>query len=167
MRSFTDSTGERWEINVTLGTRELLKNRCNVDIVAESGSSVSDLINALIFDFAKFADLMFVILEKQREDKGISPQELAARFDGATVDNAQQAAVEAFCDFFLQSRRCHRSTALRESLELLTMAVDKATEEVKEKSQTVKSSIAISGNLQELSDSIQDRSPIASCGVST
>ena len=155
MQCFRDGTGQVWDINITLGTRELIRARCGFDFVAESGAGAEDLIKSLIFDLEKFVDLLFVVIEKQRLALKIEPQELADRLDGATLDSAQTAMLAAFCDFFRQSRRCHRSTALRETMATAEKMLALAENEAVTRSKQVQSLIDTSTSLRELSESFQ------------
>lgn len=167
MQCFKDSTGQAWDINITIGTRELIRTRCGFDFVAESGAGAEDLIKSLIFDLEKFVDLLFVVLEKQRVALKIEPQELADRLDGATLDSAQTAMLAAFCDFFHQSRRCHRSTALRETMATAEKMLTLAEAEAVTRSRQVQSLIDTCGSLRELSESFPTISHTGNSGGST
>lgn len=146
MRSFKDATGDLWEFSITLGLRQKIISRLGFDFVSEAGKDVGELIQSLVFDLGRFLDILEIALEPKMQERGIDLQGLADRLDGEALDRAQVAVVEGFCDFFRQSRRCHRETALRESLNNLTAAVETVSTKIEQSGKEFRTLIESSTN---------------------
>lgn len=98
MAQFKDSQGRVWDVELNLGQAMRLK--------AQVGVSVTDLyrdglkpLAALLLDWLKFVDVLYVLCAKQAEERQLSQEDFAGGLGGDTLADAADAFVEAFCFF--------------------------------------------------------------------
>lgn len=125
MASFTDSTGEEWQLHIDIPTARRVKRETGVDIVNVSKPAFSDL-----GDILTLVDVLSVILTPQIEEAGLTEHDFACRLAGDAIEDAANALIAAIIEFFpsrqrdLLTRVSERAEAMRTQAELM------ATEEL-------------------------------------
>src|SRR5689334_7706112 len=127
-KTFEDTQKRKWTIAITWGTFARVKDRTGVDldaVVPKKGAKKEDNELAieryldLIYSSTDFPAVLFVILESQMQQQGVSPTDLAEAFDDATVDAATKAFHQAIADFI-------RDPQLRKPFQKIMLGVEKA-----------------------------------------
>ncbi len=161
MAKFTDHTGFDWHLRLTVGDVSDVKRetRVNLGLAAKDAAWVE----AVFSDPAKLVEILYVLCEPQCKAAGLSPEDFARRFDGATLEAAGQALAEAVADFFPRSAVAQ---ALRRNLAKVMAAADaKAVAEIErtaEKLTSAKSTASPSPtNSPASAESTPDPSPSA------
>lgn len=114
MKTFKDRHGNEWEIDLSLGACERVRDRAGVDL--------TDIVSTQA-TFAKLADpfvlgsVLWVLCERQADKRGIGPEEFRDCFNGDTVHAASEALIDETV-FFCRA-------PMRPAMQL---AVDKARE---------------------------------------
>lgn len=93
---FTDTEGRSWHLAFNFGNARSIKD--------EVGFDVSDLqdgraFSLLAFDHRRFAQLLWMLCEKQADRAAVDEQSFAEGFGGDVIDAAMQALEEAVVNF--------------------------------------------------------------------
>lgn len=104
MRSFTDSQGERWAIDLSVADLLALKTELNINLLDNPESLPESL--------GGFVDLLSVILAEQIDKRGLDAVGFARRLSGGVLNDAIECFMGELTDFFLQLQRS-RGLALK------------------------------------------------------
>lgn len=123
MSTFSDSLGKSWSLGLTVGLLREIRSKAGVDLGKAFTSEES--LNQILFGEAdSLVKVLWVVCEKQAQERGVSPEQFAYLFDGASIERATEALLSAVADFFPRSRI---GRALKDKLkEILTEAEDQA-----------------------------------------
>jgi len=105
MPTFNDTDGVAWNVVVTLGTLEDIRERLSVNILdnpSEMPTSIRDMVN-----------LIWICVEEQANRIGISPREFGRRLDGDSIEAGIEAFMESYSDFFCRLQPA-RGEAIKE-----------------------------------------------------
>ena len=129
MREFTDTTGRKWRIALTLGSAMQVKSALEVDLLApEAGDP--PLLTRLATDEFLLGKVILCLLSGQFEACQMTEADVLASFDGATLLAAQEAFFGDLTDFFQSRGRLDRAAAVRKQSALMQAAIQQATAEV-------------------------------------
>lgn len=93
MRTFTDSKGTQWRLNVTLGTLE--------DIQTEMGLNLLDEPEAIPSEPRKIAGVLWVTCMEQALEMKIGPKDFGRRLGGEVLKDAYDLWMKEYSDFFV------------------------------------------------------------------
>lgn len=99
MASFKDADNREWKLRLTVGLLGDVKRDAGVDLGAAIKSPQS-LAEILYTDPADLVKVLWVCVESQAKEAGVSPEEFGHAFDGPTIEKAGEALLEAVADFF-------------------------------------------------------------------
>lgn len=139
MAKFIDKKGREWEVDITFGDLEKIKDVCGVDLTL--GIDAAQLAQTVFGNPASFGKMMFVLVEDQANEKGVSPEEFAKGFNLATIESATAAFLESFTNFFLRSPAA-AAKAIEKLGKAREMASNAATELMEAEAEKVLSSLA-------------------------
>ena len=108
MPTFNDTDGVAWNVVVTLGTLEDIRERLSVNILdnpSEMPTSIRDMVN-----------LIWICVEEQANRIGISPREFGRRLDGDAIEAGIEAFMESYSDFFCRLQPAPVRTCASEPL---------------------------------------------------
>lgn len=103
MRTFRDSEGTEWEIRVNVYAVKSLRTALDLDLL----SLIKDRMHGfgeLMQDYPRFVDMLFVLCREQCNSRQLSDEDFARRLGGDALDNAAQAFVAEYADFFPDPR---------------------------------------------------------------
>ena len=103
MKSFTDTKGQVWDIDITIGPARRVKSRLGVDLNTVIDNKAAGLVE-LLTDPYRLVDVLFVLCEAQAVQRQISDQDFADVIGGDVLEAAANAFVEALIDFFPHAR---------------------------------------------------------------
>ncbi len=124
MKFFKDKENREWKISITLDTVETLRESLKVDLLDPTGQSIERLGDDLFL----LGRTLWMLCEKQADERKITPEQFAEAVAGDPFDSALLAVTEAVTDFFPQRKRLLLQRAngkfqtLREKAEQLAMA---------------------------------------------
>ena len=116
MKSFTDRNGESWDLDLNIGAAMRLKSRLDIDIenaVTFDKSNNPDnvsLLEKIAEDSILLFNIIFVLCEKQIQDRHLTQEQFAERFTGDTIEQATDALLDELVNF---SRPAKRKVLLR------------------------------------------------------
>ena len=131
MQRFTDAAGREWEIVVNGWTLKQVREKTGTMLTSLVEENCQLLIE-LHRDPILLADILWVLVEEQAGNAGITVRQFADAFEGDSVLSARNALIEATIDFFDDPEtRAATREVLRKATEiaklLRTGAVDKIT----------------------------------------
>ena len=116
MKSFTDKNGDSWDLDLNVGAAMRLNSRLNINIEnavrfdqANRPEDVS-LLEQIAEDSFLLFNIIFVLCEKQVQDRNLTQEDFAARFTGDTIEAATDALLDEIVNF---SRPAKRKILLR------------------------------------------------------
>lgn len=112
MAKFTDHTECEWRVLLTYGSAKRVKEATGVNL-ALAGQGAVEWVDALFNDPGVLVGVLWELCAEQAQRANVTPEQFGERFDGATLDAAGNALLEAVADFFPRSRIAQ---ALREKL---------------------------------------------------
>ena len=110
MHTFKDRNGLEWVIDVNVDALRRIKTALQIDLM----ELVSDekFIDRLTGDPILLVDLLFVICQAQAAERNISDQQFGRAMGGDSIEQATQALLEDFVDFFPSRKRMILRAAL-------------------------------------------------------
>lgn len=159
MRTFKDSLGRDWIIEVNYSAKQRVKAACDLDLF---DLAVFQKIGA---DPTLLIDVIFGLCKPEIEKRGVTAEQFVDSLVGDAIEQASDALLQEIIDFFPSSRR----TTLRKVLETAQQVQAKAVAHIDEKlnsgellKQLEKTLIPQSGAAPESSASIPAPSPSVS-----
>lgn len=128
MKTFTDKTGKKWTIDITIGTIKRIKGACNIDLL-QLDAGDPPLISRLLDDELLLGEVIAACISDQFGEQETADTVLAA-FDGRTVHVAADAFFGDLQDFFRARGRLDRATAIEKIRELMTEVTRSVTEQL-------------------------------------
>jgi hypothetical protein len=123
---FKDFIAQEWMLRLTVGDVADVARETGVNL-ALAGKD-ADWVELLFGQPERLVSVLWCLCETQAKGLGLSPEDFARRFDGATLEAAGNALAEAISGFFPRSRI---ATAIREGLPKVMAAADlKAVREI-------------------------------------
>lgn len=140
MRSFIDILGDEWNISINLGEMRRMEERAKFYNLGVAVTAPEDVITRIQDPFA-LADLLFVAVEPQAEERGIGSKEFGFRLAGDVIAAAKKAFTEEYADFFPNESQRAKVRALAKSAdrigqEVLSRSIDRretALDEIKDR----------------------------------
>ncbi len=119
VKQFTDSNGRDWSISITISQVKKLRDRCDVDLVADN---LGETLQQLGSDPVALCDCIYNLCEDQIEKAGLSPEQFGEALAGDSIDAATDAFLDALVEFTPKKKRA----ILRGVLNKLHQAEDRA-----------------------------------------
>lgn len=104
MATFTDNAGDEWRVAFTFGLLDRIKAEAGFDLAAAMEDH--EKLAGLLFKGLgrPLVEALYVACADQVEERGLTPEDWAHRFDGPAVERATVAVLEAVADFFPRTR---------------------------------------------------------------
>jgi hypothetical protein len=135
MREFRDDQGRPWQVALTVASALRVRDNVTVDVVdEESGerkavpfdmvdaANISQTFQVLRSQYAKIGEILYALLTKQVEAKGLSREDFLDGLRGDSLDAATKALEQELVDFFPQR--------LRKMIGLLASKMDEVANEM-------------------------------------
>jgi hypothetical protein len=121
MATFRDADNREWKLRLTVGLLGDVKRDADVDLGAaiKTPQSMAEILYA---DPANLVRVLWVMVEKQAREAGVTPEEFGHAFDGEAIERAGEALLEAVADFFPRSAIARK---IRSELPKLLEAADR------------------------------------------
>jgi hypothetical protein len=104
MQAFKDTAGRTWEITINVATVRRVRGSCLkldlMKLVDDGAKGLTDLLN----DIVAFVDLLYVLCQPQADQLGVTDIQFGESMGGDSLDQAADAFMKEFIDFFPQKK---------------------------------------------------------------
>jgi len=128
VRTFKDSKGRDWKVEVNVAAVKRIKDLADIDLIDSNEGAV---FHRLAEDPIALCDVIYAVCKPQADADGITDEEFGSAMGGDVIDAATEAFLEELIDFFPSRRRPIHKKALAKYRKLEGMALasaDKALE---------------------------------------
>jgi hypothetical protein len=129
MRQFKDTEGRTWDVAVNIATINRVQDALKVNLLDLVEEEAAGLI-ALVKDLRRFFDVLWVLCQRQAEERKIGDLEWAAAMGGDVIVDAQQAFMEALAHFFPKLKREAMLKAIAASVQMTAKMRDEKLAEL-------------------------------------
>lgn len=123
MKSFNDSTGRAWSVQVNVAAIKRVRDLAGVDLLAVLEG---DLLQRLSEDPVLLVDVIYALLRPQANAAGVSDVQFGEAMAGEAIDQATAALLEELVSFFPLARRRILQAAVAKMRSLQEALVDTA-----------------------------------------
>jgi len=124
MKTFTDSAGRTWTINLNIDAAKRVRNLLDVNLLEPEGGE-PPLLTRLGTDEILLCDVIYCLIKPQADQQGVSDEQFGQALGGEAILAAQQALYEELIDFFHQRHRPDRARAVQAQMKMINLAVAK------------------------------------------
>lgn len=110
MHLFKDREAREWTVDISVDAIRRVKSLAKVDLMELLSEGA--FIDKLIADPCLLVDILYVVCKPQADSRGVSDEQFGAAMGGDSLDDATQALLEDFCDFFPSRKRAILRLAL-------------------------------------------------------
>jgi hypothetical protein len=97
MPSFSDTSGDQWQVRVTLGAVQRCRDIASVDLLTVVGG---EGFAEFIADPVKAASALYAVVKPEADRRGIGLDAFLDRLSGDAIQCARDALMDAIVDFF-------------------------------------------------------------------
>ena len=137
MRSFKDSEGRSWDINLNIATLKRVKNADidhgrGVDLLNldTAEKNESPLVTRLAMDIALLCDVIYVCIQPQAVKREINDEQFGEALGGEVIVKARTAFFEELADFFQSVGRKELVRAIKMQEILIASVIEKADQKL-------------------------------------
>lgn len=110
MRTFKDNQGRSWEIALNVYEMKRIRGVLGIDLVNvialdKDGDVKVDLIDRIANDPCLLVDILWVIVEAQAKEDGVSDIDFGSSLAGEAIESATKAFLDELVDFFPGAKR--------------------------------------------------------------
>ena len=127
-KTFKDAAGRTWTVEITVDTIKRVRTVLDTDLL---DAAAGDLLRDLALDPVRVVDILYVILEEQTKDQGVSDTDFGKAMDGDVIDAAVDSFLDALINFFPRRQRA----IMREVLDKATLLQDRVLAAVQKRTQ--------------------------------
>ena len=133
MRNFKDNRGRSWQIALNVYEMKRVRAILGVDLVnvialGKDGKVQVDLIDRIANDPCLLVDILWVLVEAEAKEQGVSDVDFGSSLAGAAIEEATKAFLDELVDFFPGARRLFLKKAVevsRQYAEEMTAVLEK------------------------------------------
>lgn len=103
MRTFTDSAGRAWNLELTISAAKRIKSLCSVDLT-DLQAGEPPLLFRLEKDVVLLMDVIFALVKPQADAQGVSDEQFGQAMNGPAAGAAADAFWQELTDFFRLAR---------------------------------------------------------------
>ena len=156
MRSFRDTKGRTWKVELNVRQMKRVRDALGVDLVnvieaRRDGTVAADTLERVANDPVLLADILWVLCEGEAKPAGVTDDDFGSALAGDAISEATRAFLDELVDFFPGARRL-----------FLRKAVDLARKCESEGEAALKAALESPGLAERLKTSLP--SPAASPG---
>lgn len=110
MRSFKDNQGRSWQIALNVYEMKRIRALLGIDLVNvitldKDGAVKVDLVDRIANDPCLLVDILWVLVESQAKEEGVSDVDFGCSLAGKSIEEATQAFLDELVDFFPGAKR--------------------------------------------------------------
>lgn len=137
MRSFKDNQGRSWQIALNVYEMKRIRAILGVDLVNvitldKAGDIKVDLVDRIANDPCLLVDILWVIVEDQAKEEGVSDVDFGSSLAGESITGATEAFLDELVDFFPGAKRLFLRKAVAVSRKYggeMLLALEKALDD--------------------------------------
>ena len=137
MKVFKDNQGREWQIALNVYEMKRIRAVLGVDLVNvitldKDGTVKVDLVDRIANDPCLLVDILWVLVETQAKDEGVSDVDFGSSLAGEAITAATSAFLDELVDFFPGAKRLFLKKAVELSRKFggeMTEALGKALED--------------------------------------
>lgn len=129
MQSFKNMSGKNYSVNMTMGLRNVIKAKLDIDVL-ELADNDFELLQTIGNDMPLMGELILVAFVPDAYDDQDKMAAFFDQVDGTTLEAAFKALLEAVADFFPKSKGDALRTILGKMFELEEAATKQITEQL-------------------------------------
>jgi len=149
MRTFTDSSGQAWRVELTYGVLVEIRAELGIDLLKpdiEIGTVEAPMVK-LAADVETFVAALYVTCRRQIEARQMSESDFAASLFGAAIGEARDAFFEEWVDFFRQAGMGPAATILETLLETVRLGSETLVRTMEEKTRNLPEILTMSSGV--------------------
>ncbi len=131
MHKFRDTEGREWQIGITIGDLKRVRGELDIDL-GNLHAGDPPLLTRLEQDVCLLIDCVFVLIQPQAAERGVSDLAFATAMGGDAASAAHDAFWRALSDFFLELKRTDVVAAIAKVQKLMTEAIEKSTKQLEQ-----------------------------------
>ena len=125
MKTFNDSAGRTWKLELTIAAAKRVKALTGTDLLAlDQGDPPA--LTKLGLDVMLLCDVIFAVLQPQADAAGVSDEQFGESLGGEAILAARNAFFEELADFFRGLGRADLARAIAAQEKLVAAAVEQA-----------------------------------------
>jgi len=160
MKSFTDSAGRTWTVEVNVSAVKRVRGLLGVDLLDVAGG---DLLSRLADDPCVLVDVLFALCKAEADAKGVTDEDFGRGMVGGVLDEASGVLMKELLDFFPSAQRAMALGRMARKIVEQEAALAQAVEAMKPLIEAARETPgASSGNSPASSASTPAASPSAS-----
>ena len=110
MKTFTDSKGRTWEVELNIRQMKRVRDTLGIDLVNvisanKDGSVSTDTLERVANDPILLVDILWVLCEGQAKPAGVTDDDFGSSLAGDSIEEATRAFLDELVDFFPGARR--------------------------------------------------------------
>jgi hypothetical protein len=105
---FTDKAGRAWDLVIEVPHLRRLREEFRFE---PAKAFTENAMVELLTDPERLVGVLYTVCEEQAEKAGVTPEQFARGFDGAAIDGAFKALIEAVADFSPLSKAATKAGA--------------------------------------------------------
>ena len=130
MRSFKDTSGAHWEVAIDVPVARVIRSRTEIDVHSMFSQETLTMLagNTLVL-----TDLLWAVVERQAEKRGVSELEFFQRLDSEIIETATDLLFDAVVDYLPEKKRKQAARLLaalraagKEAIQLASKQLDKS-----------------------------------------
>jgi hypothetical protein len=118
VKTFTDSTGQKWDLSVRFAAVRRVKDMLGLNLLSLVEDKLKPL-GELLSDPCRLVDVLYVLVKPQADAAGLSDVDFGERLDGESLEAAADAFLAELFNFFPDRRAREALRKLREALVLV------------------------------------------------
>jgi hypothetical protein len=130
MRTFKDSGGRAWKIDITVAQVKRVRAELKLDLLGLVDDRLQPL-ERLLADPVTLVDLIYVLCSEQADKDGVTDEQFGRAMAGDAIEAAAEAFVGALSDFFPSRQREALRAVVAKQKELKDVLAAKGMEELK------------------------------------
>ena len=136
MKTFTDSKGRSWEVELNIRQMKRVRDTLGIDLVnvisaGKDGTVSTDTLERVANDPILLVDILWVLCEGQAKPAGVTDDDFGSSLAGDSIEEATRAFLDELVDFFPGARRLYLRKAVdlarkyeRESADVLKKVLE-------------------------------------------
>jgi hypothetical protein len=111
MKSFKDSMGRTWTLEINVGAVKRIRAICDINILdlvtidEKTNQPNVDMLTKLSSDPVLLVDCLYAVCKPDADAQGISDEEFGRAMSGDTIEYATNELLDAIVDFFPEAKR--------------------------------------------------------------
>ncbi len=117
MKMFRDSDGRSWEVVLNVAQMKRVRAALGVDLanviaLGKDGAVRVDLLDRIANDPCLLVDILWVLVEGQAKERGVTDEGFGSALAGDSIDAATRALLDELVEFFPGAKRLFLAKAV-------------------------------------------------------